>query len=471
MKDEQTRTAVLELKRLGHGIKSIARALKISRNTVRKVLKQGVKIPPKIERKELLSGQEDNIRALAENCKGNLSRVHEELRESGIDVSYATLTLFCRAKNICGKAKQRTGRYHFEPGEEMQHDTSPHKAVIGGKKRTVQSASLVLCHSRMIFFQAYERFNRFTVRIFLTDAIKYMGGCAHRCMLDNSTVIVARGTGKNAVIAPEMEGFANQFSFVFTAHALGDKNRSARVERPMHYIENNFFAGRTFTDMRDLNRQAVLWCDRVNAKFKRTIRARPIDLFQAEKQCLKPLPVYVPEPCRIHHRIVDVEGYITLHTNRYSAPDDLINLKVEVRETKDHVQIMKGPRIAAAHDRAESGTGRRMTLPEHRHSGKRWKKKKEPAPPSFEEITLRKASKELGLLVDLLKTKHPRAAGRIRKLHGMYLEYPTQPLSEAVKVAVKHGLFDLSRIERMILREIAGTFFTLPCNSEEGNNE
>jgi hypothetical protein len=35
----------------------------------------------------------------------------------------------------------------------MQHDTSPHELELGGRKRKVQTASAVLCYSRMLFFQ------------------------------------------------------------------------------------------------------------------------------------------------------------------------------------------------------------------------------------------------------------------------------------------------------------------------------
>jgi hypothetical protein len=31
----------------------------------------------------------------------------------------------------------------------MQHDTSPHRAPIGGVEQRIQTASLVLCYSRL----------------------------------------------------------------------------------------------------------------------------------------------------------------------------------------------------------------------------------------------------------------------------------------------------------------------------------
>src|SRR5215472_4916691 len=57
------------------------------------------------------------------------------------------------------------GQYDFAPGEEIQHDTSPHELELAGKKRKVQTASAVLCYSRMLFFQCYPTFRRFDCKL------------------------------------------------------------------------------------------------------------------------------------------------------------------------------------------------------------------------------------------------------------------------------------------------------------------
>jgi transposase len=64
-----------------------------------------------------------------------------------------------------------------------------------------------------------------------------------------------------------MAAFGERLGFRFVAHAIGNANRSARVERPFWFIENNFLAGRAFSGWEDLNRQARQWCDRVNATY------------------------------------------------------------------------------------------------------------------------------------------------------------------------------------------------------------
>ena len=180
-------------------------------------------------------------------------RVHEELTASGAVLSYPALTAFCRRHGIGQAPPLPAGQYHFEPGEEMQHDTSPHELELAGKKRKVQTASAVMCYSRMLFFQCYPSFQRFDCKIFLTDALRYLSGVPAGVMIDNTNVVVLRGTGREMVPVPEMAAFAERFGFHFVAHEIGNANRSARVERPFAFIENNFLAGRTFSSWEDLN--------------------------------------------------------------------------------------------------------------------------------------------------------------------------------------------------------------------------
>ena len=70
-------------------------------------------------------------------------------------------------------------------------------------------------------------------KVFLVEALRYFNGSTERVMIDNTHVVVLRGTGRAMVPVPEMAAFAERFGFRFVAHELGDANRSARVERPL----------------------------------------------------------------------------------------------------------------------------------------------------------------------------------------------------------------------------------------------
>src|SRR5436190_5723522 len=137
MLDQGLRTAILSLHAKGQGIRQIARALHISRATVRRVIKAGTSTVPHVDRPEKGEPYRDQIIELFQHCRGDLVRVHEELIATGAALSYPALTAFCRRHGIGHAPKPPVGHYEFSMGQEMQHDTSPHRAPIGGVEQSV----------------------------------------------------------------------------------------------------------------------------------------------------------------------------------------------------------------------------------------------------------------------------------------------------------------------------------------------
>jgi len=392
-------------------------------------------------------------------------RVHEELVAKGVELSYPALTAFCRRHGIGYAPPVPAGHYEFPPGAELQHDTSPHQLELAGKKRKVQTASAVLCYSRMLFFQCYPTFQRFDCKVFLTEALRYMGGSAARVMIDNTHVVVLRGSGRDMVPVPEMAAFGERFGFEFVAHAIGNANRSGRVERPFHFLEHNFLAGRTFSGWEDLNQRAREWCDKVNATYKKHIRAVPRELFAVERLHLKPLPAWIPEVYRLHQRLVDIEGYVALHTNRYSVPVEWIGRRVEVRETKDKIEIQRDARHLVRHRRIAEAEHQRITLAEHRPPRGQRVPRPDPHP---EENAILTAAPELAEYVAGLKQRSRKVTTlALRQLLRFVREYPREPLLGAVQEAARYGLYDLDRLERMILRRVTREYFLLDRGPEE----
>jgi transposase len=455
--NETTRNTILTLALKKIPQRHIARLLKISRNSVREVIESGSRERKGISRPEKALPYRDEILALYSSCRGNLVRVHEELLAQGAQISYPALTAFCRRQGIGTKPKKPAGRYSFEPGQEMQHDTSPHHAPIGGKVRKIQTASAVLAYSHLLFFQGYPRFRRFECKLFLTEALRYFQGAPKEVMIDNTHVIILRGLGLGMIPTAEMEAFAFRYGMVFRAHAPGDADRKGRVERPFDYIENNFLAGRSFTDWDDLNQQARAWCDAKNRTFKRHLKAVPFELYNLERAHLRPLPVWVPEPYLLHQRIVDVHAYVTVDTNRYSVPADWIGKPVEARESAREIVITRGGE-EITHQRHVEPAGKWVTLPQHRPDRKR---KKGSDPPLELAVLLRRAP-ELESYLQALGRRVRRALGfALRQILRMLDEYPRDPFLAAVSDALHYGVYDVERLETMVLQRINRDFFPL----------
>src|SRR3989442_11423458 len=115
---------------------------------------------PRMARAEKAEPYRDQILEWVDRCRGNLVRVHEELVAQGVAISYPALTAFCRRHAIGHEPPAPVGHYDLQPAQEMQHDTSPHRAAIAGVEQRIETASLVLCYSRMLFFQACPVFTR-----------------------------------------------------------------------------------------------------------------------------------------------------------------------------------------------------------------------------------------------------------------------------------------------------------------------
>jgi len=405
------------------------------------------------------------IKAAFLRCEGNVVRVQEVLKEDhGIQIPYSTLTRWVREADWRAP-KQRSGRYHFAMGEEMQFDTSPHRFKLGDTPIKAQCASLVLAYSRRIFVRYFPCFTRFEAKAFLHEALIFMDGSAGRCMIDNTNVVVLSGSGKDAVITPEMVAFGQIFGFEFIAHAIGHANRSARVERPFYYVETNFLPGRQFSDWDDLNAQARSWCEQIaNQKSKRSLGMSPEAAYVLEKPALLPMPAHLPPVYQAFTRIVDVEGYVYLETNRYSVPERLIGKAVEVYKYPQAVKVLFRHHEVAEHPRFVGKRHKQHTLKAHHRARRRQVYQK----PCEEERQLRGESALLNRYVAELKKRSPgRGVSRLRRLLQMRRTYPKEAFLGAVETALQYGLYDLARLEHLILERVAGDFFQINPDDEE----
>ena len=471
MLEQGIRHAILELQRRGQGVRAIARALQVSRAAVRDVLRRGSAEVPRLARPEKALEHRDDILRLLRECEGSLMRVHEELTKAGLQLSYPALTAFCRRHGIGQAPKPPAGRYDFAPGQEMQHDTSPHDLHLGGTVRRVQTASLVLGYSRMLFFQFYPQFRRFECKVFLTEALRYLDGAAQTCLIDNTHVVVLRGTGRDMIPVPEMAAFAERFGFTFVAHAVGDANRSGRVERMFRFIERGFLPGRRFTDWAEANRQARAWCDRVNARPKRQLKATPRELFAAEHPALRRLPRWIPEPYLLHRAARRCRG---LHHPRTPittpCPRAFLGRRLEVRETPDRVIIYEGPREITTHAREVEPRSRYVFRPEHRPPrGQGWRTSASPSP--RRRICSACCPRSTPTSTASSAAASCRPPWPCGSSCAWPAEYPREPLLAALQTAAHYGLYDLGRLERMVLRGIATTYFQLPLSPDPAPGE
>jgi hypothetical protein len=152
-----------------------------------------------------------------------------------------------------------------------------------------------------------------------------------------------------------------------------------------------------------------------------------------------------------------------VHGHRYSVPYLLNGRQLEVRETKDRIDVYYGPCLVASHHTVFGRTVTRVTVPEHRPP----RGARPATQPSPEEQALAQADPPVSRSAAALKARSPgRGTLALRRLLALSREYPRTAFLQAVTLAEQYGLFDLDRLERLTLRFVAQAYFVLPDGEE-----
>jgi transposase len=309
----EKRKAIYVLFENGMPIRDISRQLRVNRNTVRSIIRQRG-IEPERDRNDRIRIDSELLNRLYGECEGFIQRIHEKLlEEENIQVGYSTLSRMIRDLGLGQRNKNRCSRVPDEPGAEMQHDTSKYHLVIGDKKLWVIGSLLYFRYSKRRYVKFYRSFNRFRMKCFFHEALTHFGYTAQVCVIDNTNLARLRGTGKNAIMTREMEEFSRRYGFEYICHEVGHANRKAGNERGFYTVETNFFPGRKFETMEDLNQQAHEWATiRIKNRPMSKTGLIPAKAFEYEKPYLKKLPPFVPEPYRCHKRQTDQYGCLNI---------------------------------------------------------------------------------------------------------------------------------------------------------------
>jgi hypothetical protein len=356
---------------------------------------------PEITRKDKIEIAPQLLEHLHNDCNGWRERIYEKLvEEEGINIGYSTLTRLLRELGIEGKNKKRKRRsikVPDQPGVEMQHDTSPYRIKINDKPTAVVGSLFYLRYCKMRYLKFYRSFNRFKMKCFFHEALTSFGYTARNCIIDNTNLARLRGSGANAVMVPEMRQFSDKYGFQFICHEIGHSDRKAGNERSFYTVETNFFPGRRFDSLQDLNQQALEWATKRMAH--RPVSKSgliPAKMFEFEQSYLIKLPPYIHPPYRIHYRLIDQYGYVSFDGNFYWIPELSMlrdRVKVKILEYSDLIKVYHKRKSLVQYSLpSEEVKNERFSPPGQSPKYQPWNRKK---PTTFEEKKLRGLSPEV----------------------------------------------------------------------------
>ena len=118
---------------------------------------------------------------------------------------------------------------------------------------------------------------------------------------------------------PKFMDFAEYYGIVIRLCYPYRPETKGKIESTIKYLRYNFFNGRIFPDLNDLNNQCREWIKKVNSLVHGTTHEIPLE--RLKKESLNPLssvPVYMTR--KEESRKVSRDCYISFKGNRYSVP-------------------------------------------------------------------------------------------------------------------------------------------------------
>lgn len=454
MIESDKRKAVYLLHEEGMGIREICKSLHLSRKSVRRIIKdQGAM--PKIVRADRSQVNPELLTKLYGDCQGFIQRVHEKLtEEEGVKIKYSTLTRLVRSMGlgINPKDNRRDFQVPDQPGKEMQQDTSPYLLTIAKRPMKVVGSSIYLRYSKRRYLKFYRSFNRFRMKCFFHEALTHFEYAGETCIIDNTNLAVLSGTGPDAVMVPEMIAFARDHGgFKWEAHRIMHSDRKGGVESGFWFVETNFFPGREFESLEDLNAQAMAWAtERIPLRPHAKTKLIPAQLFEFEKPHLKKLPPFMPEPLLLHERETDQYGYAAFDGNYYWIPGTGRG-RVQVIEYSSRIRIMRNREQLAEYPLPAYGVKNERFRPQGisvaPYSPRNCKR-----PTETEENRLKAIDPAVASFLEFLE-RQPGASGKryrsIRRLFSLSLKLSPKLLADAVSRAHRYRITDMDTVERI----------------------
>jgi hypothetical protein len=442
------------------GRNQIARQLRISPNTVEVIIRQKGQRPVHT-RQDKIQVDPDLLKRLYQECDGYAQRVHEKLVEDEhLQIQYSTLTRLLRVLGLSRSQEPRCDRVPDEPGAEMQHDTTRYAVLLGGARVMLVASLLYLRYSKRRYLRFYRTFQRFRMKCFLHEALMFWQYAAPVCIIDNTNLARLRGTGKDAVMVPEMEAFAKQYGFRFLCHEKNHPNRKAGEERSFWTVETNFLPGRHFQSLEDLNQQAFEWATvRMEQRPVAKSRLIPAQAFEHERHYLTPLPAHLPSPYLVHERDTDQYGYAAFDGNYYWVPG-ASREDVRVFEYAADLKIYQRGQCVTEYALPADGVRNQAFSPEGMPPAARQPKhRKQPA--QEEEKRLRAMSATVDGYLNFALHAGVQPQRFLRELFGLSRRMTAALFLETIERALHYRISDIETLRRIARLSISQQEFQL----------
>src|SRR5690554_4827895 len=278
----------------------------------------------------------------------------EELHRQGFDIGYTTVCNYIARKENRPSVQEAFIRQVYQAGDTCEFDWGEIKLFIGGQRRVLQLAVFTSAYSNYRWAFIYERQDTLSFMEAHVRFLEACGGVFREMVYDNMRVAVSRFVGlyekepTRALLQLRGHyGFCHRFCNVYRG------NEKGHVERSVEYVRRKAFAPKdSFADLSE----AQQWLDATLTRLGDTVQQgtgrSAAELFLEEKSALLVHPgmgLVCSEQVQLR---VDKYATVSYRTNRYSVPDHLVGEFVDVSVRSRQLHIHAGDKRVAVHERS-----------------------------------------------------------------------------------------------------------------------
>jgi len=281
---------------------AIAEKLGVNRRTIYRWIQQGelnrdldgveVRYGPRpVVRRKLDPYRAIILSRLTQHPRLSAVRLFEEARSAGYDGGYSQVRDYVRTVRPAA-LPEPVERFETPAGFQAQVDFACFTLPWGRRYALV----VVLGYSRLLWVRYYRRQTMAVLMHGLEEAFGSFGGVPREILFDQMKAVInsdLRDVGGVLQENAEFLRFAGHYGFRIRACRPYRAKTKGKVERPIRYLRDNFFYGRSFVSDDDLNAQVQQWLEeRANVRVHATTQERPVERFKRdERQALLPLPI------------------------------------------------------------------------------------------------------------------------------------------------------------------------------------
>ena len=347
--------------------RAIHRLTGIHRDTITRAL--AAEAPPRYERASVGSKLDPYREWICEQLRAEPTIQSQRLRELASELGYtggkSIFDEYVREVRLRFLVRRTFQRTLYRPGELVQCDLWEPRELIPvgyGQTRRGYLVTVELCWSRVVAGTLVFSKEPPDVLWGLGRSLERIGVLPEKLVWDREGAIHAGGGRPTDAFA----GFCGRLGVGWVILAAADPQAKGVLERSHRFMRSNFEPGRRFANEADFQLQFDGWCDKVNQRVHRTVRAVPIERLALERERMRPLPSGLPDLDRRSVTRVAQQPYLRVDRNDYSLDPAFAGRRVELRVSQSHVTavVLDTGELACRHRRVFAG-GLTITDPEH----------------------------------------------------------------------------------------------------------